>query len=95
LNYFITQSGRCVYAEYIDPCIVIQLNKRLRGVSKVQKFKLNAYSRKQNEALSIMQTFEKSEGKLIIPVFVTNEEYLWSTDQLKKKLIILSDSCSV
>jgi hypothetical protein len=74
LNYFITQSGRCVYAEYIDPCIVIQLNKRLGGGFKVQKFKFNDYSRKQNEALSIMQTFEKSEGKLIILVLVTSEE---------------------
>jgi hypothetical protein len=68
--------------------------QKIQMSPKVQKFKFNAYSRKQNEALSIMQTFEKSEGKLIILVLVTNEEYLWSTDQLKEKLRTFSDSCS-
>jgi hypothetical protein len=50
---------------------------------------------KQNEALSIMQTFEKSEGKLIIPVLVTSEEKLWSTDQLNEKLRTFSYSYRV
>jgi hypothetical protein len=69
--------------------------QKIKRSSKVQKFKFNAYSRKQNEALWIMQTFEKSECNLIIPVLVTNKDYLWSTDQLKKKLRIFSDSCKI